>query len=291
MSTQIPVAFSQKFRGDYLLLAQQQTSKFAAYVRDDPDRLEGKYAWFNRIGATAMVQRTSRHADTTLVDTAHSRRRVTMADFEWADLIDRQDVHRVLTNPQNAYVRNATMAAMRNKDDIILRAVNGNSYVADSDDTVTATALPAAQQIAVAAGGLTLAKMISALEILNTGEAGENEVVMAIGPKQVTDLLGITEFKSVDFNGDRPLKTGIRVGSTFLGFTIIMTNRLTLSGTSRLCLAWQKEAIGFALGEDLYTDVGPRRDKSNATQVLVQQTMGATRIEDARVIEIACLES
>ena len=292
MSQSVSVNFAQKFRADYMLLSQQKTSRFRPFVRDDPDSLSGKYGHFNRIGATEMVKNTTRHADTPLVEQDHSRRRVSMDDWDWADLIDRQDIMRVMGNPQNSYVRNAVMAAMRNEDKIILAAANGTAYSIDEDDAATGVALPSSQQIAASSTGLTLAKMIETLEILNAAEAADEDsnIVFAYSAKQVTDLLGITEFKSADFNSGKPPTTGLRVGGNFLGFTLVRSELLTKSGSDRKCLAWTQDAIGIALGEELFVDIGPRRDKRMSEQVYVAQTMGAVRVEDAKVVEISCQE-
>lgn len=289
MSDQIGKAHAEKFKADYILRQQQKVSKFRQFVRDDPDRLDGKFVYFNRIGATAMQKRTSRHQDTLLVNTEHDRRRGTMEDFEWADLIDRQDGLRVLQNPTNSYVRNATYAARRNTDDVILKAAKADVVEVDEDGAETTVALPSDQKIVASSAGMTLNKMIEVQEKLFTSDVDEGmETVFAIGPKQNTDMLKIAEIKSIDYNGGKPLTEG--QVTTFMGFTFIMTNRLEKSGSDRLCLAWRKEGIGFSLGEELFVDVGPRRDKGMATQVYLAQTMGGVRIEDELVVQVACQE-
>ena len=290
MSTQIPVAFAQKFRGDFLMLSQQRGSRLRSTVRNDPDNLSGKAGYFERIGSTAMVERLTRHQDTPRVDTPHSRRRVTLRDFEWADLIDPQDVARMLANPQNRYVMNAMWAAGRQIDDLIIAAANGNAYSMDSDDAATAVALPSAQKVAVASTGLTLAKLLSTKEILDSAEVDPEEPRYLVHTaKQATDLLNTTEIKSADYNTVKALAEG-RI-DTFMGFKFIRSQRLTASGTSRYCLAYASSGLGFAVGQEIVTDIGPRRDKGNSTQVYLSMTFGATRIEDAKVVQIACLES
>ena len=67
-------------------LAQQKGSRLRDAVRSES--VTGKSHFFERIGSTAALKRTSRHADTPRVDTPHSRRRATMEDYDWADLID-----------------------------------------------------------------------------------------------------------------------------------------------------------------------------------------------------------
>ena len=55
-----------------------------------------KNAFFDQVGVATAVKRTTRHADTLQVDTPSSRRRVSLVDYEYADLIDNQDKVRTL---------------------------------------------------------------------------------------------------------------------------------------------------------------------------------------------------
>ena len=103
MSTEINKAFVQQFSNNLIILSQQKGSKLAGTVmRKD---VTGKYAHFDRLGATVASLRTSRHGDTPLTDTPHSRRRVQLNDYEVADLIDHQDEVRMLIDPKSAYAQ------------------------------------------------------------------------------------------------------------------------------------------------------------------------------------------
>lgn len=86
MSTQITTAFVQQFSANVTLLAQQTGSMLRNAV--NVETVKGEKAFFEQIGKAAAVQRTSRHGDTPLVDTPHSRRMVTLTTYEWADLVD-----------------------------------------------------------------------------------------------------------------------------------------------------------------------------------------------------------
>ena len=116
MSTEITTAFVQQYKDNFILLSQQKGSRLRPWVRDDPDFLKGKAGYFDRIGSTAMQKRTSRHQDTPLISTPHSRRRITMDDFVWADLIDNADRVKLLADPEGPYTTNAVWAAGREFD-------------------------------------------------------------------------------------------------------------------------------------------------------------------------------
>ena len=74
------------------------------------------------------TERVSRHSDTPQIDTPHSRRRVSMSDYEWADLIDQQDRVRTLIDPTSLCFA-AAYAMGRSMDDEIIAAVSGNALV------------------------------------------------------------------------------------------------------------------------------------------------------------------
>ena len=86
MSTQITTAFVEQYSANVLQLSQQRGSRLRAAVRVEP--VTGKNAFIDRVGAVAARRRTARHADTPQLDAPHSRRRVSLVDYDWADLID-----------------------------------------------------------------------------------------------------------------------------------------------------------------------------------------------------------
>lgn len=300
MSITVSNAQKQQFATNFISLYQQRASRLTDRVRRDPDSLQGAVAYFDRIGATEMVRRTTRHADTPLVNTQHSRRRLILEQWEWADLIDKQDRVRLIADPESSYMQNAFSAAGRQRDRLIISAASGNAESISDGPTLTATnvALPAGQKIAVGGTGLTLSKLLQAKEILDGNEAGDDGEAMdgtgmrtlALTAKQVTNLLNTTEIKSSDYNSVKALAAGQI--DTFLGFKFVRTQLLaTDASSSRLVLAFQKNAIGYTSGDDVQTDVGPRRDKSMAIQTYVSLDQGATRIQDEGVVEIACSEA
>lgn len=290
-ASSIQIGFVDKFRADFIMLAQQQMSRLRPYVRTDPDMLEGRFGYYDRIGAVNMTKRTARHQDTNIVEVPHSRRRVSLSDFEMGHLLDKQDLKKLSSDPKSKYMKNALAAANRQIDDLIIQAATANSFSIDEDGAATPIALPAGNVIAAGGTGLTLAKLLTAREILGTAEAegedGQPEILV-FSARQRTTLLNTTEVKSKDFNAVQALVKGEI--DEFLGFKFIRTERLLRTGTTRRCLAFQPNAIGLAIGEDVEVDIGPRRDKGNATQLLVTMQMDATRVEDERIVAIDCTE-
>jgi len=286
MSVQITTAFVEQYKSNVFHLAQQKGSKLRDAVRTES--IVGKSHFFERIGSTAAVKRTSRHADTPRVDTPHSRRKVTMDDYDWADLIDDSDKVRLLISPQSEYAKAGAYAMGRTMDDAIIAAATGNAFGGVSGGSTIA--LPAGQKIAHGSTGLTIAKLISAKEKLDAANVDPDEArTLVCSAKQISDLLGTTQITSADFNSVKALVQGDI--DTFMGFKFIRSERLGLDGNSnRQVLAFTNTSMGLALGKDIQTKISERADKNYSTQVYLCMTIGATRVEDEKVIEIACTE-
>ena len=286
MSSQITTAFVNQFSANIQMLAQQMGSLLRNAV--DVESVNGEKAFFDQVGAAAAVLRTSRHADTPIVDTPHSRRMVTMSDYEYADLIDDQDKVRLLVDPTSTYSRAAAAAMGRAMDDVILSAALGTAQT--GKDGSSTTSLPSSQKIVHASAGLTLAKLIEAKEILDSGNVDPSITRnIVVSPKQVSDLLNNTTVTSSDYNTVKALAMGEI--NTFVGFNFIVSNRLAVDGNAdRRVIAFATDGIKCAIGKEPSARIDERADKSYATQVYYCQSVGATRMEESKVVEIACNE-
>jgi hypothetical protein len=287
MSNQITTAFVQQYSNNVQMLSQQKGSLLRSAV--DVETVVGKNAFFDQVGSALAVKRTTRHADTPQMDTPHARRRVSLVDYEYADLIDNQDKIRTLIDPTSAYASAAAYALGRAQDDEIIAALSGTAYTGETGST--ATALPVSQKITEGGtNGLTIAKLRSAKEILDAASVDPSIArYIAVSPKQITDLLGTTEVTSSDFNSVKALANG-EVNS-FLGFNFIVSNRLTSASSKRLCLVWAMDGCKMAIGQDLMTRIDERADKGYAHQVYVCQSIGATRMEEDKVVTIEAHEA
>ena len=105
MSVQITTAFVQQYKANVEHLLQQKGSRLRPFVRVESQNAE--YEFYDRIGATNAQEVTGRHQDTPLITVPHDRRRVSLRDFDWAELIDRTDRIRLLIDPTSPYAQNA----------------------------------------------------------------------------------------------------------------------------------------------------------------------------------------
>jgi hypothetical protein len=295
MSNQITTAFVQQYSANVMHLLQQKGSRLRGSV--NMMAIKGKNAFFDQIGATTAQKVTSRHADSPLIHTPHDRRRVSLVDYDWGDLVDDFDKIRTLIDPTSAYALNAAWAMGRAIDDEIIAAFFGSAYTGETGSTTVT--FPSSQQIAVnyvesgsaANSGLTIGKLRSAKETLDAAEVDPSEErYIACSAKQVHDLLQTTEVTSSDYNSVKALVQGDV--NSFMGFQFIRTERLlTDSNSYRRVVCWNRGGLGLALGKEPTAKITERADKRYSTYVYYAMSIGATRVEEERVVEIKCSEA
>lgn len=302
MSTQITTAFVQQYKAEIMHLSQQKGSRLQDKVRKESQT--GKSAFYDRLGKAEAQEKTTRHADTPQIDSEHSRRRVTLTDYVWADLVDKEDLRRLLMDPAGAYAQAAIWGMGRKKDTKIIAAANGSAW--GGEDGSTEVTMPNAQKLhSVASSALSTANVQWLRRIKKKFDANDVDESIpryaAITSAQVESLLGSTEITSADYNTVRALVMGEI--NTFLGFNFVRTEQLdtqvdalscdTTSGAagsgtscigSRRCVFWAKDGLLLATADDIETKIEPRPDKNYATQVFVSMGIGATRMEESKVV-------
>jgi hypothetical protein len=287
MSIEITVAFVQQYTDNVIMLSQQKGSKLENTVQFD-GKVQGKYKFFERIGPTSAVKKTNRHGDTPLVNTPHSRRRASLVPYEWADLVDEPDQHRLLISPESKYAQNAAWAMGRAKDDEIIAAFAGTSYA--GEDGATSVAFPVSQQVAQGSASLTVAKLRAAKLLLEKADVDMDEEKFLVSPPSgIDNLLSDSTVTSADYNTVKALVQGDI--DTFVGFKFIKSNRMPFvsTGTYRAAYAWAKGGMGLGVAQDVKTRITERPDKSYSIQVFLSMDIGATRVEEVKVVEIPLL--
>ena len=287
MSNQITTAFVEQYSNNVQMLSQQKGSLLRGAV--DVESVVGNNAFFEQVGSATAQKRVSRHSDTPQLDTPHAKRRVSLVDYEYADLIDQQDKVRTLIDPTSAYANAAAFALGRSMDDEIIAAATGNAFTGATGST--STALGSDQAITESGtDGLTIAKLRTAKEKFDLASVDPSlPRFLVVGPRQVSDLLGTTSVTSSDFNTVKALVNG--EVDTFMGFKFITSTRLAIASSKRLCLAFAGDGIKLALGKDVMTRIDERSDKGYSTQVYVCMSIGATRMEESKVVSIQAHEA
>lgn len=282
MSIEITDEFVQQYTRGIDLLVQQKGSRFRMGVSVETG-ITGKQAFFDQIGATAAVKRTTRHGDTPIINTPHARRMVPMIDYEWADLVDDPDKIKILNDPTNSYSMNAAHAMSRAIDDEIVDAALGVAATGETGTGVSGTPTV----VGGAAAALTPARLALVSEALKADENDQDEEwFFALSSVAERQLIGASTatVASRDFVSDQPVVNG-RL-TRLMGFTFIHTERLLTSGTDERAFAWRKSALKLAIGKDSTGRISERPDKSYSTQVFYSMTIGAVRMEEEGVKEI-----
>jgi hypothetical protein len=313
MSSEITVAFVKQFSSNIFHLSQQKGSRLQPLVRNEMQK--GDSAFYDRIGSVTASVSSGRHADTVLSDTPHSRRRVTMDTYRHADMVDNADKIKMLIDPTNAYVESFMWAFGRAKDDVIIAAALGSAYGGVAG--ATAVAHSDSQKLVSVASSAGANLNVQALRRAKKkfDEADVDESIpryLVCEASQMESLLSATEVTSADFNSVRALVTG--QVDTFLGFKFVRSQRLavdssgedfsvttgqynpgggggTLTSSYRRCFAWAQDGLLLSTGEDVKSRVSERADKNYGMQVFAEMSLGATRMEEEKVVEILCLES
>jgi len=313
MSNQITEAFVKQYSANVFHLSQQKGSKLQGMVRSESQNAES--AFYDRIGSVNAQLKVGRHSDTTYSNTPHSRRRVTLKDYFYADLVDKEDKIRMLISPESEYVQAAVWALGRAKDDEIIAAALGNAY--SGVDGATAVALPASQKVAAHDGTTTSGvnlnvKTLRAVKQKFDGNDVSEEISkgFAVTSFQVQSLLAQTEVTNSDYASVKALVMG-EVNS-FMGFNFVRTERLPRSASnvtynvasgvvgsgtgtitaanSRRCIAWAMDGLLLATAQDINGKIDVLPTKHYSTQIYASLHLGATRMEEEKVVEVICSE-
>lgn len=296
MSVNIPTIFAQQFSTNFQLLLQQKGSRLRGAGLTGSH--QGKQASpVDQFGSINMQPVTGRFAPMGRVDASVDRRWVFPSDFDLPQLIDSFDKLKLLGDPASIYVQNAVNAAGRKFDELMLAAANGTAKTGETG--ATSTTLPSAQKVAVAFGsaadvGLTVAKIREARRILMKAnvDIDADPLYCAFGSDQNDNLLAEVQVISSDFNGggSKPVLQDGRVMS-FLSVNFIHTELAVanlVAGDAQINI-WAKSGLYLGLWADIMTDVSTRKDLQGIPfQAYVMLSAGATRLEEAKMVQVTC---
>jgi hypothetical protein len=253
--------------------------------------------FYDRIGPVTAQKVTNRHGDTQYVETPHDRRANTLEDYDWADLIDKEDKVRMIADPTSAYTVNAVNALGRAIDASIILAATGTAKTGKTGSG--SVSFPSSQQIAVdfkedgttADSNLTVGKLREARRILDAAEAVEDgeELYCIFTASQRQALLRTTDVTSQDYNSVKALVAG--EVDTFLGFKFVRTELLSKTGTDRSVLCYPKSALTLGMGRELTVEVDRLPTKRYSVQVYAAGSWGAVRMWEEKVVEVLCDET
>lgn len=290
--------YAKQYGMNVYTMAQQKGSRLRAFVTHE--EMKGEKRHFDRVHPTSAVRSDSKYADTPLIPTEFDRRTIHAQEFIWADMVDWQDDLNVFIDPTSNIVKMGGFAMGRIIDDIIIeQAFDGYAY--EGKEGLTPVAFPDSQKIAVTVGsqdsatntGLNIEKLIRIQSMFGDADIDlddpENKVYMAVTQKQIDDLVRSADIRSRDYDAIKAL--GERKSNSFYGIEFVRCGRLKKASNIRTCAAWCKSGIVFCEPKAIGMSVKQRADKCDNWQALSKMKAGATRIEDAKVIQVFCLET
>lgn len=292
MAITIDQAYIKQYAAGIEMLVQQEVSRLMNVVRRESKT--GELVFFDRLDKFGdMSEITVRKADTVLDDPAHSRRGIANKIYNKAVYLDKFDDFKLLTDPKSHYSKSMAMTIGRKVDDIIIAAAFGSALT--GKDGLSTQALPSGQKVGVQVGsgttpadvGLNIDKLIEAKKILMANEVSPSERVYCVASaKAISDLLKKDQIQSADYNTVRALVNGEI--DTFMGMKFIQSERLGLdSSNDQRVLVFSEDALILNMPQGIEIKVDQRPDLNHLWQIAGYVTLGAVRLHDEKVVEIA----
>ena len=299
MSVNIPNHFVEQFTTNVQHLLQIAGGKFRMCVTEGGHVGEAAAA-VDQIGKVEMQEVTSRFQPMGRVDAATDRVWVYPTDYSLPQMIDTFDKARLLLDPQGYYAQAAVKAHQRKIDDVIADAFFADAKTGKSGgttDSFDTTSHRVDAAIGAAADtGMNVDKIIRGKRLLreNNVDLEAEEIYMSLTAKQEEDLLRQTQVISTDYltaAGGAPILKDGKL-DRIAGVNIIHSELTPSNSSYRLNPMWVKSGMYLGVWNDVSSRVDPRPDIEGVPMQLYSSlTIGATRLEAGRVIQIECTES
>ena len=303
MSANLYELFTTQYSTVLELKLQQMGSKLRGKVREGFH--VGKMASpINQIGAIQSQAPAGRFAPLQRTDADFTRRWVFPADRELAQLIDSYDELRTIVDPKSQYSTNAAMAFGRDWDDSLIAAAFGTAQIGTDNASLTAETFNTSTTVgnvgfqvvstfgSASANGLSVAKLIEAKRTFRHYhvDVESDPLTLIIGSQQEADLLNQTQVVSSEFNDKPVLVDG--VVKRFLGFDIVVSERLSVASSVRSCIAFAKSGLYLGVWRDIFNRVDQRADLSGIPyQIFSSHSFGSTRTQPGKVLQIQCSDA
>ncbi len=291
--------YKDLFKGIIGHEAQQNGSRLEQTVMIE--MMEGNKTFFDKLGKSAHYIKTARNQDKTFSDLTFERRQVQEVLASFDHIFDREDLIKYVENPRNEVVRSAVMEMGRRKDEVIMAALQGNAVVTTNGSTanqaLTLTIAVDDHQFDSDSGdvGLTTSKLRLAKTLIaeSFGSQGLDGRTMCVAPsRQIMNLSTENQTVSSDFRTKQPLEgPGVVSGlSGYLGIDFIEYEETGTDGNSdEQAYVYTDDAVKMGVFIPLTVQVEKITTKTtNPDSLAVFEAIGATRMWEEKVVEIAC---
>jgi hypothetical protein len=286
--------FVKTFEANAIHLVQQRYSKFRSRVIEKSPGPSEKHAFrvvdtrgnFLIARSGTVGANAGKRTATVFTDTVFNDRVAVAQTYSTADSFSKPDMRRMLEDPQSEIYKAMVPQVGRTYDDII-----NTAFFASANDSAGNANAWAGTTIGGAAEAFDITDVINLLEAFNADEIDpDEEKFLSISPDGVSKLLVEPKATSVDYVNAKALMSG-KVVEGWLGFSWIMSNRLTIPATTqRYYPAWTRDAMGLLVLADVEFEAGKDPGTSFDTVMQLSIDAGAVRIQDKKVKRIHVLE-
>lgn len=244
----------------------------------------------NFIGPIEFVRRDTPYQDTIVTEPEHLQRWISADDYDTAILIDRIDTLRMIYDPTSPYVERMREAAARLEDKVIMDAFFAAAMTGKRG--ATSVTFPNQDIIPNGGTGLTIAKLRATRKLLKKRlvDIEVERPKIGVTADEIDSLLGETQVQSADYNSIKPLVDG--EVTRFMGFDFIPLEQIiptTTGGTIRQLPVWVMSGMAFGDWQSLQIIINNRPDKNNIKQIHGSMSLGATRLEEGKVLDLEVL--
>ena len=282
------ILYCKKFTDMYQILPQDKGSKLRPYVTVEGGIVGESAVAANQIGITEVHEVTVKNGDSPEDEVTTARRWYVPRTYNWGHLFDRLDKIRTMGDPNNMYALAAKKAFGRNEDDLIVEAFFGTNKTGQYGETNTSFAV--GNVIAAGGAGLSTEKLIKARTILLANEIDlESErPVCVVTAKQEADLLNDAKYNNIQWG--KPILEDGKLKS-WLGFDFVHKEKLPLSGSTRSIPIFVKSCMALGEWATMLIDFSSRKDKQSKPYLYMEQTIGATRLDEKGCVSVECVEA
>ncbi len=245
----------------------------------------------NRFGRLKMQERTGRNADTNNTDIDSLVRFIVpgrMADV--APLLDPEDAQNTSVELGSPILKEVAEAAATYHDDMFVRGFFGNGWTGETGGT--AVPFKAANVVAHGGTGLTQPKLLALRELLVKRHVSiqKEKPIIVLHAEAATQLLNIPEYKSIDYNGSKPLQNGELV--PWLGFRFFefvpdaeslptsYGNMFADAGVTKQNMVIVPSGMHRGIWTEFEGSIDKRPDKGDSTQFMGKARSACVRTDE-----------
>ena len=225
------------------------------------NNVKGSKATFNKMGKGEANERTAPSSDVIAMNVDHNIVEVTLKDYEASEYTDIFKQAEVLPDEVTELSTTIKGAIGRRRDQLCIDALAAGTYNSAAGNGATVLT-----SVGGAASGMNITKLLAIKEWMDDNEVPDEGRHVALNANGFKTLLGETQITSSDYNTVQALVRGEI--STFLGFTFVRIGKRAEGGlphdgagtyptTGDVVdgFAWQRDAVGEAIGIDMQTSV------------------------------------